>query len=137
MPAIFASVALVGNLAVYTRETLSATFAMLLIPLIALPAAGGPVYAAVQSVAPPRVRAMAAAVLLLVLNLVGLGLGPPFIGFLSDTFATRFGDESLRLAMLATTATYLVSGSAALMASRYFVADLQASDAEIRSKSIE
>jgi predicted MFS family arabinose efflux permease len=137
MPAIFAAISLVGNLGVYTRETQSATFVMLLIPLIALPAAGGPVYAAVQSVAPPRVRAMAAAVLLLVLNLVGLGLGPPFIGFLSDTLAARFGDESLRVAMLATTATYLVSAGAALMASRYFVADLEASDADIRGKPIE
>jgi hypothetical protein len=39
-------------------------------------------------------------VLFLVLNLIGLGLGPLTVGLLSDFYAGYFGDNSLRYAML-------------------------------------
>jgi len=47
-----------------------------------------------------RMRATASAILLLVLNIVGLGLGPFLVGFLSDSFAPSYGSESLRYAMV-------------------------------------
>jgi MFS family permease len=47
-------------------------------------------------------RALASAVLLFVLNMIGLGLGPVFTGLLSDYLQPRFGDESLRYAMALT-----------------------------------
>lgn len=46
-----------------------------------------------------RMRAMASAVFYLFLNLIGLGLGPLFIGMLSDYLAPEFGQESLRWAL--------------------------------------
>jgi MFS family permease len=75
--------------------------------LAALPAilAGlylGPTFAMTQALVPPRMRAQAAAVLLLILNLIGMGLGPQFVGVLSDALAPRFGAESIRWALLAT-----------------------------------
>jgi MFS family permease len=75
--------------------------------LAALPAlmAGlylGPTFAMTQALVPPRMRAQAAAVLLLILNLIGMGLGPQFVGVLSDLLAPRFGVESIRWALLAT-----------------------------------
>jgi predicted MFS family arabinose efflux permease len=47
----------------------------------------GPGFAVVQSIAPPRMRATGTAVLLLIINLIGYGLGPPVMGALSDYFA--------------------------------------------------
>jgi len=47
MPAIVACVAMVSNIAVYSSGSVTTTFALLIIPLIALPASGGPLYAAV------------------------------------------------------------------------------------------
>ncbi|MFK7975558.1 MAG: MFS transporter, partial [Halioglobus sp.] len=47
-----------------------------------------------------RMRALASAVLFLILNLIGLGLGPLFVGMLSDYLQPTFGDHSLRQAML-------------------------------------
>ena len=93
--------------------------------MITLPASGAPVYAAVQSIAPLRMRATAAAVLLLVINLVGLGFGPTFIGAMSDFLAPTHGADSLRLAMLSIIGVYVVSATAAFVASRHFVADLE------------
>ncbi len=60
----------------------------------------GPTFAITQALVPPHMRAQAAAVLLLVLNLIGMGLGPQLIGILSDVLAPRFGAESIRWALL-------------------------------------
>lgn len=61
----------------------------------------GPTFALIQGLAPLRMRAMWAAVTLLVINLVGLGLGPALIGLASDLLKPAYGQESLRHAMLA------------------------------------
>jgi MFS family permease len=60
----------------------------------------GPCLAMVQGLVPLRMRTLASAVLLFVINIIGLGLGPQAIGILSDLLAARFGDESLRYALL-------------------------------------
>ncbi|WP_106407561.1 spinster family MFS transporter [Aquidulcibacter paucihalophilus] len=49
----------------------------------------GPVYAAVQSLVQPRTRATAVAIMLFVVNMIGLGAGPTAIGFFSDVFANQ------------------------------------------------
>lgn len=51
----------------------------------------GSVFAAVQDVAPEQSRASAAALLNLIVNLVGLGLGPPLIGAAADAAAGERG----------------------------------------------
>jgi MFS family permease len=63
----------------------------LLIPMIALSAAYlAPSIATTHRLVGLRERAVAGAVLLFVLNLIGLGLGPVFTGVLSDMFRQRF-----------------------------------------------
>lgn len=59
----------------------------------------GPTFALIQTLAPLRMRAVWAAITLLVINLVGLGLGPTLVGILSDYFAPEYGQESLRQAL--------------------------------------
>ncbi len=51
----------------------------------------GPVYATAQSIVEPHMRATASAVLLLIINLIGLGLGPVAVGLLSDVLAGQMG----------------------------------------------
>jgi len=60
----------------------------------------GPTFALIQGLAPLRMRALWAAITLLVINLVGLGLGPTLIGVVSDLLRPAYGEESLRYAML-------------------------------------
>lgn len=63
----------------------------------------GPVYATAQTIVPPQMRATASAILLFIINLVGLGLGPVAVGALSDMFAIGFdmGEaEGVRWALL-------------------------------------
>jgi predicted MFS family arabinose efflux permease len=49
----------------------------------------GPLYAVTANMVGPRSRATAAAILTLVINLIGLGLGPTLIGWASDLFAAH------------------------------------------------
>jgi predicted MFS family arabinose efflux permease len=60
----------------------------------------GPCLAISHSLVPPSMRALTSAVLFLVLNLIGLGLGPLTAGLLSDFYAGFLGEQSLRFAML-------------------------------------
>jgi hypothetical protein len=60
----------------------------------------GPTFALIQGLAPLRMRALWAAVTLLVINLIGLGLGPTMIGVISDLLKPTYSEESLRYAML-------------------------------------
>jgi predicted MFS family arabinose efflux permease len=60
----------------------------------------GPTFATVQSLVDPAMRATAAAVLLLVINLVGLGLGPVAVGALSDVLMPYLGTGSLGTALM-------------------------------------
>ncbi|QNA83346.1 MFS transporter [Sphingomonas sp. So64.6b] len=61
----------------------------------------GPTFAMLQGLAPLRMRAMWAAITLLVINMIGLGLGPTMIGVLSDAYVPYAGkEESLRWALL-------------------------------------
>ena len=48
-----------------------------------------------------RMRAMASAVLLFVLNLIGLGLGPQLVVVLNDVLHAEFGAEAIRYSLLA------------------------------------
>lgn len=49
----------------------------------------GPVYASVQGLAPTRMRATAVAIMLFLVNMIGLGAGPTLIGLMSDIFANQ------------------------------------------------
>jgi MFS family permease len=60
----------------------------------------GPCLAISHSLVPPAMRALTSAILFLVLNMIGLGLGPLTVGVLSDFYAGYFGEDSLRYAML-------------------------------------
>ena len=60
----------------------------------------GPTFAMTQALVPARMRAMASAVLLLIMNLIGLGLGPSVVGFLSDVLEPTYGIESIRYALI-------------------------------------
>jgi MFS family permease len=72
----------------------------------------GPVYSTTQGIVPPQLRATAAAILLFVINLIGLGLGPLLIGACSDLFATSLGlgpAEGVRWALVVAALVGLVA----------------------------
>ena len=59
-----------------------------------------PVAAMTQTVIHVRARAMAAAVHLLAVNLLGFGLGPLIIGALNDSWQATYGEQAIRYTMV-------------------------------------
>ena len=88
-----------------------ASLALLAIPVFLNNAWYGPVFASVQSLAQPRTRATAAAIMLFIVNLIGLGLGPLVLGDISTRLTPEFGEaQAVRWAMIATGAAGLIGG---------------------------
>ena len=57
-------------------------------------------FAQTQSLVPLRMRAVASAIILFVINSIGLGFGPLLTGALSDYLAADYGGESMRFSLL-------------------------------------
>ena len=125
VPAIAIVVATPFQLAALSVGDTTLAFLLLAIPTALNSFYYGPVLAAVQSMVRPVTRATASAVLFFVVNLVGLGLGPVFVGGLSDLLAAGGGEgEGLRAAMFWSTLTGLAAGVLFLRARRTIRADL-------------
>jgi MFS family permease len=86
---------------------------VLLIPSYTLAALWyGPVYASAQGLVPPQMRATSAAIVLFIINMVGLGLGSAVVGGLSDWFNHGWSlgkAEGIRYALIASAWFGLIS----------------------------
>lgn len=60
----------------------------------------GPTYAVMQRLVPSDMRATVVALVMVLVNLIGMGCGPQLVGILSDALAPATGTDSLRYAML-------------------------------------
>ena len=60
-----------------------------------------PTYALMQRLVPDEMRATTMAVVMLLANLIGMGIGPQVVGVLSDVLQPSLGNDALRYAMLA------------------------------------
>jgi predicted MFS family arabinose efflux permease len=68
-----------------------------------------PAVTLVQEEVQPHERVLAGALLLLVMNLIGLGLGPTFLGAVSDFFRPSHPDNSLQMAFYTLVPFYAVA----------------------------
>jgi predicted MFS family arabinose efflux permease len=91
----------------YLAPSTAVALAAAIVPVTIAAAYVGPAYAMAQGLVPLRMRARSVAILLLVLNIIGLGLGPPVVGAVADFLLPYFGADALRYAMLTTILTGL------------------------------
>ena len=73
---------------------------------------------------------------LFIINIIGLGFGPQLVGVLSDLFATEYGQESLRMALLTMTLLNLWAALHYLLAARTLAADLRSMESPESGGSI-
>lgn len=86
---------------VYLSSSATASLLFLILPVLLGNFYQATTFSQAQGLVPLRMRAVAAAVLLFILNIIGLGAGPQMVGVVSDLLAPTYGDESLRYALLA------------------------------------
>ncbi|HSG91536.1 MAG TPA: MFS transporter [Pseudomonadales bacterium] len=84
----------------------------------------GPTFSLTQGLVGLRMRALAASILLFVLNIIGLGLGPQFVGIVSDYLSADHGNESLRMALVIVLVFNVLSTGLYLLAARDLKSDL-------------
>ncbi|MDB5667422.1 MAG: transporter [Alphaproteobacteria bacterium] len=83
----------------------------------------GPVIAAVQHIVPPNMRATASASFLFINNLIGIGFGIFFLGFMSDSMTAAYGEDALRYSILYGLAFYLLSSLLYFLAAKRLAKD--------------
>ena len=86
----------------------------------------GPAFSTAQGLARLRMRSTAAALFLLVINVIGFMLFPAAVGAMSDAFADSSGGEGLRYALLVLALSNLWGALHSLRVGRTLRADLEA-----------
>lgn len=85
---------------VYLSSTSTAALAWFLVPAVLSNFYLATTFAQVQGLVGLRMRGVAAALMLLILNTIGLAMGPQITGILSDLYAPTLGHESMRYSLL-------------------------------------
>lgn len=99
-PCVAIGVSVPFSIAAFLVHDANTTLLLLIVPAFFSYFYVGPTYATIQGLAQVRMRAVAAAIMLFILNMIGLGLGPLSIGMASDWLAPTYGIESLRYALV-------------------------------------
>jgi len=71
-------------------------------------------------------RAVAAGILLFIINIIGLGFGPQAVGVISDLLSDNYGPESLRYALAICSLINIWAGIHYFIAGRHLKDDLVA-----------
>ncbi len=83
-----------------------------------------PIISAIQHLVQANMRSTASAAFLFINNVIGLGVGTVFFGFISDALSSRYGDDSLRYAILSGLVFYVISAVILLFTARRLANDL-------------
>ncbi len=114
--------------AVFTVDSLALALIFYVVPAFLVNLYTGPTFGMTQSLAPLAMRAAASALLLFIINIIGLVFGPTTVGILSDMLQIHWQMnevDSLRYALMACNFVYLVSFVNYWLASRHLKSDLQ------------
>jgi len=93
--------------AVFLAGSWQLSLAMFVIPAATANVYLAPVLSQAQGLVSLRMRAMASAIALLIINIIGLAFGPLLTGMLSDLLEPRFANESMRYSLLLVTSIML------------------------------
>jgi MFS family permease len=129
VPGVSTLVAVPFSLFFYLGSDLRVVLALATIPVFFGAMYLGPTFALTQALAPLRMRAVASAFLLFLINLIGLGLGPQMVGIGSDLLAAKLEEDSLRGALAITVTINVWSGLHYFLGARTITADLGAAAA--------
>lgn len=80
-------------------DDLTTAMLLFIIPGFAANCFLGPTLAMVQTLSPVNMRAVSAAIKMLFINLIGMGLGPLLVGVLSDLLTPTYGEDALGVAL--------------------------------------
>ena len=117
------------NAAVFLSSSALWCLVLLVIPTVTSNFYLAPVLSQTQSLVSLRMRAVASALVLLIINIIGLAMGPPVTGFISDVLESGYGSESMRYSLLIVSTVLLpIAAWCYYMAGKSIEHDLQRAD---------
>jgi MFS family permease len=129
---VFGSIGSAGVAGIALTGSPDLAFPLLGVQVMLTGLSASPMITICTTIAPIWARATSAACLMFIINLVGLGLGPVAIGWLSDLLRPVYGEESLRLALLGALVFVLPAATLFFLASRRYRQDVAAAEARLR-----
>ena len=109
---------------VYLSPTATISFLWLIVPIAFGNFYQATTFSQTQGVVELRMRSVAAAILLFIINIIGLGFGPQAVGILSDILSVNYGKESLRYSLMILTTLKLWCAYHYYLAGKYLKNDL-------------
>ena len=110
LPAISIALCLPIGMGAWWSSSIEMNLAFSTLFLLFLGVYLGPSFAIAQTLAPISMRAMSTALFFFILNMIALGGGPTFAGWLIDVFKENYGEvESIRYAMTVTSVLFIPS----------------------------
>ena len=109
---------------VYLSPTSNTSFLWLIIPIAFGNFYQATTFSQTQGIVELRMRSVAAAILLFIINIIGLGFGPQAVGILSDILSKNYGKESLRYSLMILTTLKLWCAYHYYLAGKYLKYDL-------------
>ena len=125
VPAIAMAVAAPFSLVIFATSSATIALIFLVVPTGLGLMYQAPAFAITQSLATPKMRATAAAVLLFVINIIGLALGPLVTGAISDALEPRYGADSLGWALMIVSSLFIWSSLHFYLSARTLEQDVQ------------
>jgi MFS family permease len=133
VPAMAVALSVPVQFTAYLNHDSALVFGALLMSSLLATVFLGPSHAMTQLVAQPGQRATASSLLLFVKALVGMGLGPLLVGNLSDALRPMYGEDSLRMALLAVPLLNLWAMAHFMLAGQALRATHSAGEAELKT----
>jgi predicted MFS family arabinose efflux permease len=128
MPRVVTLATIVGlpfGLAIYLVDSSFLVFSLIGIPAMMGSVYLPPTYAMTQGLVEVRMRTVASALLLFVINFIGMGLGPLIAGALSDYFTPIYGKDALAYSLFAMSFLNIWAAVHFWIAGRDFESDLK------------
>jgi nitrate/nitrite transporter NarK len=110
---------------VFLSPTAYGALAFMILPMALSNFYQATTFSQTQGLVSLRMRSVAAAVLLFILNIIGLGAGPSTVGFLSDVLQPSYGVDSLRVALMIVSCLNVWAAVHFFIAGKHLAADLE------------
>jgi predicted MFS family arabinose efflux permease len=123
IPALTAG-GMIPSMYLFLHTSGTTMFVFYFITVVCAGAYMAPLIALVQRLMPARLRALATALVYLLLNLIGPGAGPLLAGLLSDRLTSTYGETALRVSLTLTLAGAVFGVSLLLYAARLLPQEL-------------
>ncbi len=114
---------------VFLATSVTVCMTLLVVPAVIANFYLAPVLSQTQSLVSLRMRAVASSLVLLIINVIGLAMGSPITGFISDLLEPTLGVESMRYSLLIVSSVMLpLAAWCYFRAGKYIDQDLQRAD---------